>query len=228
MDQGQDQQIEPGTAVYSSWSGGKDSACALHLAIQRGAKPGLLVTMLTETGLRSRSHGLSRELLLAQADAVGVPIHFEATSWDGYEEAFVRAVGTAATNGLRTGVFGDIDIQPHREWVEGVAQEGGTQAYLPLWQSGRAELVRDVLAAGFKPMLVAVRDGKLPPDLLGEVIDDAVLTEFERHGVDLAGENGEYHTVVVDGPIFGKPLSVAPGPQGVSLRDGVWFLDLTA
>jgi diphthine-ammonia ligase len=93
-----------------------------------------------------------------------------------------------------------------------------------------------MLAAGFKPMLVAVRDGKLPPDLLGEVIDDAMLTEFERHGVDLAGENGEYHTVVVDGPTTRrsrimrnsqKPLAVAPGPQGTSLRDGVWFVDLT-
>jgi hypothetical protein len=102
MDQGQEQPLD-GTVVYSSWSGGKDSAYALHLAIQAGAKPGLLVTMLTETGLRSRSHGLSRELLLAQADAVGVPIHFEATSWDGYEEAFVRAVGVAATKGLHTG-----------------------------------------------------------------------------------------------------------------------------
>jgi hypothetical protein len=102
MDQGQEQPLD-GTVVYSSWSGGKDSAYALHLAIQAGAKPGLLVTMLTETGLRSRSHGLSRELLLAQADAVGVPVHFEATSWDGYEEAFVRAVSVAASQGLRSG-----------------------------------------------------------------------------------------------------------------------------
>jgi diphthine-ammonia ligase len=86
--------------------------------------------------------------------------------------------------------------------------------------------MRQVLAEGFKPMLVAVRDGKLPPDLLGEVIDGSMLERFERHGVDLAGENGEYHTVVVDGPIFVKPLAVAPGPQGTSLRDGVWFLDL--
>lgn len=76
-------------------------------------------------------------------------------------------------------------------------------------------------------MLVAVRDGKLPPDLLGEVIDDAMLATFERHSVDLAGENGEYHTVVVDGPIFQRPLKVSPGPQGTSHRDGVWFIDLT-
>jgi diphthine-ammonia ligase len=220
--------MDDGEPVYSSWSGGKDSAYALHQAIQAGAKPGLLITMLTEGGTRSRSHGLSRELLLAQAGALGVPIHFEATSWDGYEEAFVHAVSVAAGRGLRTGVFGDIDIQPHREWVERVAGLGGTRAYLPLWQSDRAELMHKVLRAGFKPMLVAVREGKLPPELLGEVIDEAMLTRFEEYGVDLAGENGEYHSVVVDGPIFAKPLGVAPGPEGVSLRDGVWFLDLTA
>lgn len=227
MDQGQDA-LAPGDAVYSSWSGGKDSAYALHLAVQAGAEPGLLVTMLTETGTRSRSHGLSRELLLAQADATGVPIHFEATSWDGYEAAFVRAATVAKAKGLETGVFGDIDIQPHREWVERVARQGGTRAYLPLWQSARAELVRQMLAVGFKPMIVAVRDGKLPPDLLGEIVDDRMLDRFEKLGVDLAGENGEYHTVVVDGPIFRKPLSVVPGPQGVSLRDGVWFVDLAS
>src|SRR5262249_9673109 len=79
--------------VFCSWSGGKDSALALHRAVAAGAEPRFLVSMLTEGGERSRSHGLRRELLQAQAEAVGVPIRFGAATWSGYRDEFVRVVG---------------------------------------------------------------------------------------------------------------------------------------
>jgi uncharacterized protein (TIGR00290 family) len=213
-----------GAPSYCSWSGGKDSALALHHAWGRGAQPGLLVTMLTEGGERSRSHGLRRELLEAQAAALGVPIAFAATSWDGYEEALRTELGAAARRGLRTGIFGDIDIEAHREWVESVAASVGTEAWLPLWQRSREALMRELLDLGFRAVIVAVRDEVLPPSLLGEEIDPAMLDRFASAGVDLAGENGEFHTFVVDGPIFSRPVEVDAGER--SLRDGVWFVDL--
>jgi uncharacterized protein (TIGR00290 family) len=215
---------EPNTAIYCSWSGGKDSSLALNLAIEDGAEPGLLVTLLTEGGERSRSHGLRRELLEAQAAAIGVPIAFAATAWDGYEEALTAELVAARRRGLRTGVFGDIDIDSHREWVERVAASAGTTAVHPLWQRDRHEVMREVLDRGFRAVIVAVRDGLLPTSLLGETIDAGTLDEFERAGVDLAGENGEFHTCVVDGPIFSRPVEVDRGE--VVLRDGVWFVDL--
>jgi uncharacterized protein (TIGR00290 family) len=214
----------PEARIYCSWSGGKDSALALHHAIEAGAEPGLLVTMLTEGGERSRSHGLRRELLEAQAQAIGVPIAFAATTWDGYEEALTGRLAEAGRQGLRAGVFGDIDIDSHREWVERVAATAGTRALHPLWQRDRTELMRELLDLGFRAVLVAVRDGLLPTSLLGATIDAAMLDEFERAGVDLAGENGEFHTCVVDGPIFDHPVEIGPGET--SLRDGVWFIDL--
>jgi diphthine-ammonia ligase len=210
--------------VYCSWSGGKDSALALHQAIRLGAEPRLLVTMLTEGGERSRSHGLHRDLLTAQADALGLPIAFAATSWDDYEATLRGELTAAAERGLKTGIFGDIDIQRHREWVERVAGEAGTEARLPLWQRDRAALMGEVLDLGFRAVLVAVRDGFLPPSMLGETIDLETLAQFERAGVDLAGENGEFHTCVVGGPIFKRPVAVEVGET--SLRDGVWFIDL--
>jgi diphthine-ammonia ligase len=213
-----------GVPVYCSWSGGKDSALALHQAIRLGAEPGLLVTMMTEGGERSRSHGLHRDLLTAQADALGLPIAFAATSWDDYEATLRGELAAAAERGLKTGIFGDIDIQRHREWVERVAGEAGTEARLPLWQRDRAALMGEVLELGFRAVLVAVRDGFLPPSMLGETIDRETLGQFERAGVDLAGENGEFHTCVVDGPIFRRPVEVEAGET--SLRDGVWFIDL--
>jgi uncharacterized protein (TIGR00290 family) len=180
--------------------------------------------MLTEGGERSRSHGLRRSLLEAQAKAIGVPITFAATTWGDYEEALTAALVEAERQGLRAGVFGDIDIDSHREWVQRVAAAAGTTALHPLWRRDRAELMHELLDLGFRAVLVAVRDGLLPPSLLGETIDAAMLDEFARAGVDLAGENGEFHTCVVDGPIFSHPVEVDGGET--SLRDGVWFIDL--
>jgi uncharacterized protein (TIGR00290 family) len=192
----------------------------------RGAEPGLLLTMLTEGGERSRSHGIRRELLEQQAAAVGVPFAFASATWPDYEAAFLELSRQAVAAGLRVGVFGDIDIQRHRDWVESICSAAGSTAYLPLWRRDRSSLMRDLLEAGFRAVLVGVKDGSLPSTLLGETIDHAMLRTFERAGVDLAGENGEYHTFVVDGPILRRPVEVEPGE--VVLRDGVWFVDLVA
>ena len=82
----------------------------------------------------------------------------------------------------------------------------------------------DLIAAGFRATVVAVREGALSPQLLGRTIDAALVEEIERAGADAAGENGEYHSLVLDGPIFRRPLAVEPGER--ILRDGVWFLDV--
>jgi uncharacterized protein (TIGR00290 family) len=180
--------------------------------------------MLTEGGERSRSHGLHRDLLEAQATALGVPISFVAATWAEYEEALRQELVGAAHRGLRTGIFGDIDIERHRDWVESIASSAGTRAHLPLWQRSRDSLMHELLDLGFRAVIVAVRDGALPPSLLGETIDQPMLRRFETAGVDLAGENGEFHTFLVDGPIFSRPVEVDAGER--SLRDGVWFVDL--
>jgi diphthine-ammonia ligase len=209
--------------VFCCWSGGKDSALALHEAVRAGAEPRLLVSMMTEAGERSRSHGLSRELL--QAEALGVPIRFGAASWESYEDELRRQLAAAvADNGALAGVFGDIDIASHREWVERISAEAGARALLPLWQRDRRRLMHHLLESGFEAVIVAVRDGILSPDLLGRTIDDGLVEEIVAAGSDAAGENGEYHSVVVDGSLFRHRLQLEAGER--SLRDGVWFLDL--
>jgi diphthine-ammonia ligase len=214
-----------GVPVFCSWSGGKDSALALHEAAGAGAEPRLLVAMMTAAGERSRSHGLSRELLSAQAAALGLPIRFGAAAWDGYEAEIVRVLGAAVAEfGATVGVFGDIDVERHRRWEESVCAAAGAQACLPLWQRDRRAVMDDLLEAGLEAVIVAVRDGVLPPELLGRTIDDRLVAEIEAAGSDPAGENGEYHSVVVDGPLFDERLALVPGER--SLRDGVWFLDL--
>lgn len=214
-----------GTPVFCSWSGGKDSALALHEAARAGAEPRLLISMMVEGGERSRSHGLSREVLAAQASAIGLPIEFGAASWSGYEAELLRVLEASLGNGgPRVGVFGDIDMQDHRDWVERVCGLVGAEARLPLWKWERRRVMDELLAAGFKSVIVAVRDGILPADLLGVTIDADVVAAIEAEGADAAGENGEYHSLVVDGPLFQRPLAVSAGER--SLRDGVWFTDM--
>jgi uncharacterized protein (TIGR00290 family) len=196
----------------------------MHEAIRGGAEPLLLVTMLTEDGVRSRSHGLHRSVLEAQSDALGVSIRFVGATWADYERGFSELVREAVEVGASTGIFGDIDIAGHREWVEGVCERRGATACLPLWGRDRAEVVNDLLTAGFKAVVVAVRDQVLPESLLGRVIDEEVLGEISAAGADPAGEQGEYHSLVVDGPIFSHPLEVEFGE--VRLADGVLFRDV--
>lgn len=216
-----------GLPVFCSWSGGKDSALALHEAVKAGTEPRFLVSMMIESGERSRSHGLRRELLEAQAAAIGLPVRFGAASWDGYEAELRRTIEAGAAElGAVAGVFGDIDIERHRAWVERVAEEAGARAMLPLWRRDRRQLMDELLAAGFEAQIVAVRDGILPRELLGKRISSTLVEEIIAAGADAAGENGEYHSIVADGPIFRQRLELEVGEQ--SLRDGVWFVDLQA
>lgn len=209
-----------------SWSGGKDSALAFWRTLRHHGRPAALLTMTIEDGSRSRSHGLRPDLLQAQADAVGLPMVLHATSWRDYEMHFVAALEMLRdSHGATAVVFGDIDLKPHREWCRRVCARVGLDCLHPLWEEPREMLLDEFLVAGFETRLVAVQDGKLAPDLLGRALDAALLDEFRRAGIDLCGENGEYHTVVTNGPCFRASLRLVPGQR--VLRDGYWFLDFT-
>ena len=210
---------------FCSWSGGKDSCLALHRSIEAGMRPTTLLTMLTEDGRRSRSHGLSVDVLEAQAAALGMELVTCATSWDDYEENFVGEAEKLMTEGISTGIFGDIDLIEHREWVEGVCSRVGMEAQLPLWNSTREVLLEELLSKGFKAMVVSVKDGVLGRRWLGKTLDRNMVDLFKSSGVDPSGEAGEYHTCVVDGPLFSEPVNLTLG--ATTLKDGYWFLDLS-
>lgn len=215
--------------AFCSWSGGKDSALALHRARQGGVVVERLLTMMTEDGTRSRSHGLRPEVLRAQAESVGVPITLVPASWAEYEARFVDAVAGLRAEGLTAGVFGDIDVARNRAWVEGVCGPLAVAVHEPLWQRPRRELLADLLALGFRAHVVAVRADVLGPgaegrDVLGRVLDATLVDALAAAGVDPSGELGEYHTVVVAGPVLAWPLEVGLGV--VVERDGYRFVDV--
>lgn len=193
--------------------------------MQTGGRPAYLLTMMTEQGKRSRSHGLLPSIIEAQAEALSLPLMVVSTSWDTYEEYFVSALGELKNDGIADGIFGDIDLEPHREWVEKVCSRHEITPHLPLWQQERRTLLADFLDAGFAATIVTVNNDRLDAEFLGRTLDWQTIEDLEKAGVDACGEEGEYHTVVTDGPIFSKPLTLQHGE--VISHDGYSFIDVT-
>lgn len=213
------------TPFFCSWSGGKDCCLALYRAIESGGVPGYLLTMFIENGQRTHSHGLSKDLIYAQAASLGIPLEKRSCGWNNYEEQFVDAVRELERSGMRAGVFGDIDFEENRQWEEKVCATSGIKTYIPLWQIPRNELIEEFLSLQFKAVIVAANDKLLGGEFLGRTLDRELISEFQDKRIDLSGENGEYHTVVFDGPIFSYPLILNPGKK--VLRSGYWFLDFS-
>lgn len=194
--------------IFSSWSGGKDSCLALYRAARQGALPRFLFTMLTEDGSTSRSHGLSPSILKAQAEAMGIPLVTGKASWNDYEKVFLAHLADFKQQGVDDGVFGDIDLEPHRQWVERVCASHNLRAHLPLWQESRRALLGEFFEAGFEAVIVVVDDKRLDRSFLGRKLDPQTIDDLEEAGVDACGEEGEFHTVVTGGPLFKQRLDL--------------------
>jgi diphthine-ammonia ligase len=221
---GENSTIRGGIAFFCSWSGGKDSALALYRAMSAGARPCFLFTMLDEGGKRSRSHGIPLEVLRGQAASLGIPLRTGRASWSEYESVFVAALRELAASGVEAGVFGDIDIDEHREWEEKVCEQAGLEAHLPLWKAAREELLEEFVGLGFEAVIIATNAEKMGREYLGKRLDRALIEELTSLAIDLCGEAGEYHTVVTDGPIFRERLRIRK--RKAFLRSGYWFLDI--
>lgn len=188
----------------SSWSGGKDSCLALYYAMQSGLKPHSLINMLTD----NPGQTLKEKVVSLQASALNLPVKICKTTWNDYELNFISTLKKIKDPKVNACVFGDIDLEAHREWTNKVCQTVGLSALSPLWQKDRHELLSDFINLGFKAIISTLDSTKLDTSFLGKEITRNLIHELEQTGIDPCGENGEYHTVVLDGPIFNRPLSV--------------------
>jgi diphthine-ammonia ligase len=211
---------------FCSWSGGKDCCLALYHAIRNGGTAKALVTMFTEGGERSRSHGLPISVIQQQAAALGIPLTVHKSSWDDYEQTFLSALREFKGHGVDCGVFGDIDLASHLEWVERVCSSTGINPYEPLWRRSRHDLLEEFFHLGFTATIVAVKQGTLDTRFLGQTLEKQIVLEMKEAGIDLSGEGGEYHTVVTNGPLFSFPIQLES--KGRVVRDGYCFLDVAA
>lgn len=176
--------------------------------MQLGYKPKVLLNVMNEYGDRSRSHGIPKAILQEQAKALNLPIHFFNSTWGDYEIKYIKHLKQLVKDYPVThAVFGDIDIESHRKWEEKVSKEAGLEAVLPLWQGDRKQLVLDMINSGLEAIIVSCNE-ELGPDFLGKTIDVSIIDEFENLGVDVCGENGEFHTLVVNAPFFKNRVEV--------------------
>ena len=194
-----------------SYSCGKDSTLALHKMIEAGNEPQALLVMVNTASERSFFHGADLPLLEKYSEALGLPLLPVLSSGEEYHLAMEEALRRAKSQGAEQACFGDIDLEANRKWGEERCAHAGLEPVYPLWHHDRQENVRELLALGYRCLIKSINNRLLPESVLGKVIDEEVLAEMEACGIDVCGENGEYHTLVVDGPVFRRPLPYKTG-----------------
>ncbi|MGM8362153.1 diphthine--ammonia ligase [Flavobacterium sp. ARAG 55.4] len=192
----------------TSWSGGKDSCYAMMQAVKLGLKPKVLLNMMNENGKISRSHGLPLSILHQQAQKMQLPIETVPATWGDYEEKFIGILKKLKANfELDAAVFGDIDLQPHRDWEEKVCKAADLEAILPLWQQDRIILVNEMIESGIETMIVSCNT-MMGESYLGKVLTKELALELAAKGIDPCGENGEFHTMVIYCPLFSDKITL--------------------
>lgn len=216
------------TLTVMAWSGGKDSAVALYRLQQDGRYEvtGLLTT-LTEGYDRISMHGVRRELLEAQADALGLKLYPVlippgCVSAD-YEAAMREAIDRIKADGATAIAHGDIFLEDVREYRERMLEGSGLEPLFPLWGEDTKELSRWVIDNGFRAVVTCVDPKQVPVQIAGREYDAALLDGLPPEA-DPCAENGEFHTFVYDAPNYRAPIAIR---RGVILeRDGFVFADL--
>lgn len=207
-------------------SGGKDSTLALDRARRMGLEVRFLANIYEGSTGRVRFHGVRHELVNAQATSLGLECVQAETTPEDFETVFLRVLDDLRARGCRGIVFGNIHLEDVRGWYERRVRAKGLQHVEPLWGEPAIELVHEVVERGYRALIVGVDLNQPAADFLGRELDADLLTEIGiTDGLDAAGERGEYHTFVYDGPAFAYPLLVQPGTR-VDF-DGHRFLDLT-
>jgi uncharacterized protein (TIGR00290 family) len=218
----------PRPKALISWSSGKDSAFALH-EIRRTSEFDVVgaLTTVTETFDRVSIHGVRREILQAQLDAAGLPPRIVPIPYPCpnaiYEARIGEAVARATQDGISHIIFGDLFLADIRAYREQKLAGTGITPVFPLWQRPTLPLAQAMISSGLEAYIATVDLQKLPAEFAGRKFDLQLLADLPG-GVDPCGENGEFHTCVVAGPMFSRSLPVAVGERVE--RDGYGYCDL--
>jgi uncharacterized protein (TIGR00290 family) len=217
--------------ILFAWSSGKDSAMALYTLLKDPRHEiAALLTTVTRGYDRVSMHGVRRDLLERQADALGLPLVkvfiTRRSTNEEYESKMRDALEQYRAQGVTSVAFGDIFLEDLKKYREDKLAQLGMTALFPIWRKNSLELANAFIDTGFKAVVTCVDSRHLPKDFAGRKFDRAFLSELPSH-VDPCGENGEFHSFAYDGPIFRDEIPVSAGE--VVLRDKFfYFCDLTA
>jgi uncharacterized protein (TIGR00290 family) len=165
------------TRVAVSWSGGKDSCLACYKALQKGFEISYLLNFISKDD-KCMSHGVNSRLIVAQSEAIGIPLIQKKVTWDTYEEEFKKVVKDLKEMGIDGIVFGDIDIVEHLDWVVQVCNDVGILYMEPLWRLNRKQILNEFINAGFKAVIVSVKADIFGAEWLGREIDRALMKDL--------------------------------------------------
>lgn len=197
----------------ASYSGGKDSILAFHMAVSQGMIPLALITTYNTEQNCSWFHGIPQTVLDNVAESIGIPVRLIKTSGDEYTKNFERTLCTAKEQGAQFCVFGDIDIEDHFKWCTERCENAGLLPMFPLRGQSRRSVVNEFINRGFTAHISIVDTTRMGENFLGKKLTAELLAEIEAQGIDVCGENGEYHTFVSDGPVFKKPVKFTFGEK---------------
>ena len=190
-----------------AYSGGKDCTLALDRMLRAGHTCVALMVIVGIKGQYSYMHIFTRDVLEKFAESLGVPLILVPSKNKHDAAATLNALRQAKElYGAEAVCSGDIDYEDARRWNESVAKEAGLQSFFPLWMEDRYKLLDELFERGFTCLFKVVDTSLLPEELLGQPLTRECIPLFEKSGVDVCGEKGEYHTITVDGPIFKKKI----------------------
>lgn len=190
-----------------SFSGGKDSILALYRMIKLGYIPVALLTTIKKEEGKSWTHGLTKGLLLKVSESLSIPLITVECNVSEYETKFEEALHKAKELGATICAYGDIDIQEHMNWDIDRCTSVGIKAKFPLWKENREKLVYEFIDTGFTTVIKTVNLKYLDHKFLGKKLTEELVLKIKETDADICGENGEYHTFVIDGPIFKSPIT---------------------
>ncbi|WP_142783547.1 Dph6-related ATP pyrophosphatase [Changchengzhania lutea] len=230
--------------TYFNWSSGKDSALALyHLLQDEHYAVDELITTVSSHYNRVSMHGLRKELLIAQTNALNIKASIielpEMPSMAVYEQKVTEIVLRLKKEGFTYSAFGDIFLEDLRSYRENQLAKVGLKTVFPIWKRDTKELLNEFLDLDFKTIIVCANSKYFNKDFVGTIIDKHFIDNLPE-GVDPCGENGEFHTFCFDGPIFKKPIPFTIGEKVYREYDnpntddaicksdkyGVWYCDL--
>ncbi|RDY29475.1 diphthine--ammonia ligase [Romboutsia weinsteinii] len=189
-----------------SFSGGKDSTLALYRMINRGYNPVAILTTIKKNEDESWTHGLSDDMLQRVSKSLNIPLLKVECDVCEYEKRFEEVLKEAKSMGASICAYGDIDIEDHKKWGIDRCTNADLDYEFPLWQEDRESLVHEFIDSGFTTIIKKVNLSFMGEEFLGKKLTKDVVEDIKKTGSDPCGENGEYHTFVVDGPLFKSPI----------------------
>lgn len=234
--------------TYFNWSSGKDSALALHYLLKdKNYSVDLLLTTINLPHNRVSMHGVRKDLLVKQFEAIGIPYTIielpQEPTMQEYNSIMNKSIRHLQQNNFECAAFGDIFLEDVKKYREGQLAPFNMKAIFPLWKIDTKKVMNEFINSGFRAIVVSINSTLLDKSFAGRMVDESFIKDLQAN-VDVCGENGEFHTFCFAGPAFKSPVQFTIGkkvyreykaPENVEKNNftsskennlGFWFCDL--